>query len=284
MSGTAAARVESLFRYPVKSMLGETVAASEVGERGLLGDRAFAVVDAKTGKIASAKNPRRWARLLECRAEYVAEPATGAPLPAVRITLPDGATLQSGDADANERLSLVFDRPVRLESNAPEHPVLEQYRPTVDGFPEEGDDTVIDEAMAVVAPNTYFDAAPLHLVTSATLATLAELEPESTFAVPRFRPNVVVDVDGADGFPENAWVGRTVAFGGVRASVFLAAPRCVMTTLPQDELPDDRGVLRAIARHNRFEIPGLGARSCVGVYALVAAGGNASVGQAVEVL
>jgi len=284
MPDAVGARVGALFRYPVKSMLGEALASSAVGECGLLGDRGYAVVDAETGKIASAKNPRRWGRLLECRAEFVDEPVAGASLPAVRITLPDGATFESADADATDRLSRFFDRPVRLDSNAPERPMMEQYRPAVEGFPDPSDETVVDEAMALVAPNTYFDAAPLHFVTTATLERLGELEPTSVFTARRFRPNVVVEVDGAPGFPENDWVGRTLAFGDVRASVFLSAPRCVMTTLAQEELPNDAGVLRAIARHNRFDIPGLGPSSCVGVYALVTAGGAASVGQPVEVL
>jgi hypothetical protein len=285
MPGSVArAQISSMFRYPVKSMLGETIARSDVGERGFLGDRAFAVVDEETGKVASAKHPRRWGRLLECRAEFVDEPVAGAPLPAVRITLPGDTTLESGDADANDRLSRFFDRRVRLESDAPERPMMEQYRPAVEGFADPSDETVVDEALALVAPNTYFDAAPLHFVTSATLERLGELEPDSVFTARRFRPNVVIDAGETRGFPENEWVGHTLAFGDVRASVFLSAPRCVMTTLPQGELPKDAGVLRAIARHNRFDIPGLGPSSCVGVYALVAAGGTANVGQPVEVL
>jgi uncharacterized protein YcbX len=285
MSGAESrARVAPLHRYPVKSMLGESISVSEVGERGFLGDRTFAVVDEETGKVASAKHPRRWGRLLECRAEFVDDPVAGMPLPAVRITLPDGSTLQSNDPDANDRLSRFIDRSVRLDGAAPERPMMEQYRPAVEGFPDASDETVVDEAMALVAPNTYFDAAPLHLVTSATLERLGQLEPDSTFSVARFRPNVVVDVDTGPGFPENEWVGHTLSFGDMRASVFLSAPRCVMTTLPQGDLPKDAGVLRAIARHNRFDIPGLGPSSCVGVYALVEAGGVARVGQAVEVL
>jgi uncharacterized protein YcbX len=163
-------RVESLFRYPVKSMRGETIGASVVAERGFLGDRAFAVFDDETGKVASAKHPRRWGRLLECRAEYVDDPVPGAALPPVRITLPDDTSLLSTDADADDRLSRFLGRRVRLESDAPERPIMEQYRPGVEGFPDPSDETVADEAMALVAPHTFFDAAPLHFVTTATLA------------------------------------------------------------------------------------------------------------------
>jgi MOSC domain-containing protein len=161
---------------------------------------------------------------------------------------------------------------------------MEQYRPGVPGFPEASDETVVDEAMALVAPNTFFDAAPLHVVTTSTLARLGELAPDSVFPPQRFRPNVMVAVDTESGFVENGWVGSTIGFGDVRASVFLATPRCVMTTLDQGDLPRDPGVLQAIARHNRFDIPGLGPSSCVGVYALITTGGIARVGQPVEVM
>jgi len=269
------ARVEALFRYPVKSMLGERIDASVVGERGLLGDRAYALIDQETGKVVSAKNPRRWGMLFTYRAEFVEEPRVGSELPAVRITVADGSTIDSGDPAADELLSRAVGRPVRLETQAPEGAAIEQYRPQLDGISDPQADTVTDDVIAVVAPGTFFDAAPLHLLTTATLARLAELAPDSTFPAQRFRPNVVVAVDGADGFVENDWVGHTVSLGAdVSASVFLSAPRCVMTTLAQPDLPRDIGVLQTIARHNRFDIPGLGPSSCVGVYALVTTGGT----------
>jgi hypothetical protein len=55
-----------------------------------------------------------------------------------------------------------------------------------------------------------------------------------------------------------------------------------MTTVAQDDLPRDHGVLRAIARHNRYDIPGLGPSSCVGVYALIGAGGTIRAGDEVH--
>jgi uncharacterized protein len=83
--------VVSVWRYPVKSMLGEELNASLVGAAGLLGDRAFAVVDSADGKVATAKNPRKWPHLFECRARFIEEPRSKASLPPVRITLPDGS-------------------------------------------------------------------------------------------------------------------------------------------------------------------------------------------------
>jgi len=92
--------VTSLWRYPVKSMQGEELNAADVTPRGLLGDRAFALVDEETGKVASAKNPRRWPTLFDFRAAYIEPPGEDRPLPPVRITLADGETrafLEDGD-------------------------------------------------------------------------------------------------------------------------------------------------------------------------------------------
>src|SRR5689334_3559322 len=100
-----AGKVASLWRYPVKSMLGEELNASEVTTWGLLGDRAYALLDTADGKVASAKNPRRWPQLLDFRAAFVDFPRPGAPLPPVRITLPDGKVVTSEHGDLHQVLS-----------------------------------------------------------------------------------------------------------------------------------------------------------------------------------
>jgi uncharacterized protein len=93
--------------------------------------------------------------------------------------------------------------------------------------------------------------------------------------------NLIVDAD-TDGFVENDWIGHTLSVGdGVRLPVTLADPRCVMITLPQEDLPKDPGILRTAAQHNRLDIPGAGSYPCVGVYATVAAGGSVRRGDAV---
>src|SRR5213596_2247746 len=98
MQGSQAGSVVALWRYPVKSMLGEELNATEVSERGLLGDRGYALVDAETGKVASAKNPRRWPNLFDFRAAYVENPRRGSALPAVRITFPGGEAVTTDQA------------------------------------------------------------------------------------------------------------------------------------------------------------------------------------------
>jgi uncharacterized protein YcbX len=261
--------VVALWRYPVKSMQGEELNATEVGERGLLGDRAFALVDAE-GKVASAKNPRKWPHLFDYRAAFTEPPRRGAALPPVRIMLPDGRAIASGQADTDQSLSSALGRPVSLHSTPPTACVLEEYWPDMEELPHR--DTVTDEKLP---PGTFFDLATVHVLTTATLARLRELYPTGQFEVRRFRPNLVLNV-AEQGFVENAWVGRTLAVGdAVRLQITGPCPRCVMTTLAQADLPHDSGILRTAARHNGGN---------VGVYASVVQGGVVRRGDVARLL
>ena len=114
--------VVSLWRYPVKSMMGEELNVSDVTQQGLLGDRAYALVDPSNGKVASAKNPRKWGKLFDFRATFIDPPRIGEKIPAVRITLPDGSTVSSGQDDRSQILSSVLGRQVTIETAAPETP------------------------------------------------------------------------------------------------------------------------------------------------------------------
>lgn len=262
-------KVVALRRYPVKSMMGEEINASDVTERGLLGDRAFALVDAETGKVASAKNPRKWSGLFDFRAAYVAPPQVERGLPQVRITFPDGSFAMSDDADLARRLSEETGRKAEFRAAGLDQPSLEEYWPDMEGLDHR--DVVTDEAMP---EETFFDAATVHVLTTATLDRLRESYPQGRFEVRRFRPNVVVEPVSATGFVENDWVGQTLALGEeVRLKVVRPCPRCVMTTLPQGDLPKDSGILRTAAQLNKVN---------VGVYASVERGGRLRRGDEVH--
>src|SRR5919201_2770248 len=212
--------VVSLWRYPVKSMMGEELNAAEVTGRGLVGDRAYALVDSSDGKVASAKNPRKWPQLFDFRAAFVDTPRPGATAPPVRITLPDGALVTSEQSDLNRILSRALQREVTLdaaergqrevvESTSPNPwtPTAEEYWPDMEGL--DFRDTVTDFELP---EGTFFDCAVVHVLTTATLDRLRELYPAGRFEVRRFRPNIVVEVANGDtGFVEGAWIGRTVA-------------------------------------------------------------------------
>ena len=292
MDGLGGARVTELWRYPVKSMRGERVEASDVGATGLRGDRAYAVVDVETGKVGSAKHPRLWADLLRCSARFAVEPSDDA-APKVLITLPDGTETASDDPDVDDRLSAVFDRPVRLTTEAPEGSTYLAVWPQIEGVipddflaqnsvtADEVEGSLTDIGLALAAPDTFFDVSALHVVTEATLRHLGELAPDSEFAVERYRPNLVLDT-GDEPFAENAWTGSTFRVADeLQAMVLLPTMRCIMTTLAQGGLPRDANVLRTVATHNRIDIPGLGTWSCVGAYAAVTAAGRVRAGDPV---
>jgi uncharacterized protein len=105
--GASTGTVAALRRYPVKSMLGEDLRASDVTRRGLAGDRVLALVHRETGKVASAKNPRLWRGLLKLTAC-----TSGA---AVKITLPDGTAIASNDPGVDAALSGQLGRPGRIQ-------------------------------------------------------------------------------------------------------------------------------------------------------------------------
>jgi MOSC domain-containing protein len=258
-----------LWRYPVKSMMGEEIDASHVTERGLLGDRTRALVDQATGRVASAKNPRKWGALFDFRASFADPPRLGEPLPDVRISLPDGALVTGGQPGADEVLSKALGAKVRLTAESLERPSLEEYWPDIEGRANR--ERVTEELMPA---GTFFDAAPVHVLTTSTTDRLRELYPEGRFEARRFRPNMVISPSQeVKGFLENGWVGRTLRVGEeVRLRVDSPCGRCVMTTLAQGELPRDLGVLRTAALHNKGK---------VGVYASVERGGIVKRGDSV---
>src|SRR5205823_8207649 len=133
---------------------------------------------------------------------------------------------------------------------------------------------------------SFFDYAPIHLLTTSTLSQLQKLYTEGRFVVERFRPNLVLSSQSGEvGFVENAWVGRTVRVGEeVQLRVTDPCARCVMTTLAQEDLPNDPGILRTAAQNNRVLVPAFGqALPSVGVYATVLRGGVVRRGDLVSV-
>ena len=267
--------VASLWRYPVKSMMGEELQAAELTEYGLLGDRAYALIDGTDGKVVTAKNPGKWPTLFGFRATFIDQLASSAALQPVRITLPDGTTVTSSARDCHQILSQALNRAVTLATAdrgrvSGMHASLpaawtgkaEEYWPDLDGLDHR--DTVTDFTLPT---GTFFDCATIHLLTTATLKQLHNSYPQGRFEVPRFRPNIVVDVpDGERGFVEQTWIGQTLTVGDkVQLKITGSCGRCVMTTLAQGDLPKDSGILRTAVQQNQGH---------VGVYATVLQGGT----------
>lgn len=276
--------VRAVWRFPVKSMLGEQLDAAALSQRGVVGDRAYALVDKQTGKVASAKHAKLWPDLLKCRAAFVEPPRAGADAPPVRIELADGTSVHSDAPDVDAVLSRFFGRDVELASAADNGYTIDQYHPDVEDYDPEGhQDEVVEAALgsaffnerglpSAVPEDSFFDLFPVSVLTTSTLDRLGELEPKTSFDVRRFRMNVIID-NPAHGFVENDWIGSSIAIGDeVQLGVALPDPRCCMPGVEQEELPRDPGILKALARHNRIEVAG-SLFPCAGVYAVAEATG-----------
>jgi len=273
--------VSSLWRYPVKSMAGEELNAVDVTASGLRGDRAYALVDTANGKVGSAKSVRRFGELLKYQAKFVTQPESEGVVPPVRITLPDGTTLDSEQPDAQAAVAAAFGSQVSLRSTAADGLMLEFAPGTLGGKYAK----VTEVPVAGAAPRgTLFDYACVHILTTSALQRLQEAYPEGQFSVQRFRPNIVVDCAGESGFVENSWVGHTLAIGReVILRVSIPCPRCVMTTLPRLDLPHDPKILRIAVQLNTQNLGDFGNLPCVGVYADVVKPGRIRHGDPVRV-
>jgi uncharacterized protein YcbX len=264
--------ITSINRYPVKSMGGEAVDAVALGPLGIAGDRRLALRDVGTGKVISAKQPRDGRKLLACSARTEADGA-------VVVTV-EGTELPATDTAAvEERLSSLLGRPVRLDAAPQAEDVYESYWPEIEGTLLS--DVTMDLPIAIsTGAGTFVDLAALHVVTTASLSRLADLAPDSRIEVDRFRPSLVIDTGAgdADGFVENDWKGRSARLGEATVQFTDSTPRCVMTTLAQGDLPDDKAVLQTLAQHNRLTLYGMGDFACLGIYAEVTEPGTIAVG------
>ncbi|MFC5995058.1 MOSC domain-containing protein [Pseudonocardia hispaniensis] len=264
-------KVAALRRYPVKSMLGEDVASLAVDERGADGDRRLALLDVETGRVATAKHPRRWRRLLSYAARRGPDGVT--------ITLPDGRQVTADDPGIDELLSDLLGRKVHLAGERPAGAEVE--RPAPEDVLEHGVDAEVDYQLLEIsqgAPGaTFVDYAPLHLVTTGTVDAIG-------VETLRYRPNLVVSTppDFA-AYAETDWVGREIRIGEVRARGILPTPRCSVPTLEHGELGRAPQALRAPIAQNKVDVPGFGVLPCVGVYLEVLEPGTVRTGDPVRV-
>jgi uncharacterized protein YcbX len=282
-------RIREIWRYPFKSMQGERLERCEVGALGLPGDRGWALRDEAAGEIRGAK---KMPALLLCTARYREEPK-GERIPPVDITLPDGTVVASDAPAAAARLSELLGRRVTLwpllpasnrdhyRRGQPDDPdMMAELRQI---FARTDDEPLPD--LAVFPPElfeftsplgTYFDALPVHLLTTASLATMAERNPGAAWDVRRFRPNFLIETTaGTAGLAEEAWCGKTIRIGELELRCEMPTPRCGMTTQPQERLAKDPSVLRTIVAS---------AGQNLGAYANVARAGRVAVGDSVTLL
>jgi len=197
-------RVQSLHRYPVKSMLGESVGELFVDAGGAHGDRRLALTDESSGRVASAKQARLWRALLQCSAAEDGGRVT--------IQMPDGTVISADEDDVDQRLSELLGRPVRLSDRRQERAAIERADP--EQVLDRGVDAEVDAPLLELAQLTpghsFTDLAPLHAITTATLEQIGA-------ETARYRPNLVIATPpGYPAYDENLWTDRVLVVGGTK--------------------------------------------------------------------
>lgn len=277
--------LSQIYRYPVKSMMGETLDEVAIGAKGLPGDRAWALRDEVRGGIRGGK---KIPGLMNCASRYTQSPGDGA-APAPEITLPNGDVLTAADPDAAAKIGEAVGHQVTLWPILPVDQ-LDHYRrgePDLEDFEQELRNIfgrTADEPLPDLSklppevfeyespPGTYFDAFPLLVMTTQSLHSLAAAAANSKIDVRRFRPNLLIEADSDELFPEQGWIGKRLEIGDVVISIAMECPRCVMTTHGFADLPKDPDVMRKLVKN---------AGGNLGVYATVETFGTVRVGDPV---
>lgn len=303
--------VQQIWRHPVKSMAGEKLNECTVGSLGIPGDRGWALRDETSGEITNGK---RIPMLMGCAALYQEQPTQGT-TPSVRITFPDGTQVASSDPDVNSRLSRVLGKDVTLWPLQPASNKAHYRRKTGAArtlgrlsrfkafrealpaiisltnqeagvreiFSREADEPIPNLAVMppevlefTSPPGTYFDAFPIHVLTTASLEAMSRFNPAALWDVRRFRPNFLIETDKEfEGLIEAGWSGRNLRVGSVELKCEIPCARCGMTSHGHSGLPKDPSVLRSIVKD---------ANQNLGIYASVVQSGVVSIGDPVELL
>jgi len=253
---SASMTVSELWRHPVKSLQGQSVSTASVVADGLEGDRTWGIRDLATGRVLTA---RRAPLLLEAAATI---DAGGVPT----LNLPDGTTVTGPGTETDAALSAWLGTSVTLVSSTAGPPARAEY------FADATDDAS-QPIEWTMPPGRFVDSMAILVLTTASLRAGANHHPEGRWETRRFRPNVVVDVDGDD-FVEDTWCHRPVRIGSVELVPREPCVRCTMVTRAQPGLPRDLEVYRTLARHHS---------ATFGVWTEVARPGTIAVGDTVTV-
>ncbi|MEZ5382400.1 MAG: MOSC N-terminal beta barrel domain-containing protein [Microthrixaceae bacterium] len=218
-------QVAQVWRYPIKSLGGERLDASQVSELGLVGDRSWGIEDVTTGKILTG---RREPALLLADGRLDDDGAAQ-----VHV---DGQVI-TADADLSDWLG----RPVRLTRASDDSGGT--FEAPADDFDETNSGW-----MSWSGPHGAFHDSTRTRVSLISMATLGGEDPR------RFRANLVLAADGADhagaadpeASTEDRWVGLSLRVGTVTLNVRKHIGRCVMVTRPQPGLPRDLEVLKRV--------------------------------------
>lgn len=259
-------------------MAGESVDCCSLDRNGLTGDRRWALRDEARQEVQSCKTRPQ---LLQCQAKFLA-PESAGETAAVQVRFADGTIMDDSNPDIHARLSSVVGRPSTLQAIRPasdtafyrryktdDHTWLKELEATFErhdgeALPDLGNLSPV-QTNYVSVPGSLFLTTPFHLITTATLASLKELNPIADCDARRFRPNAVIETEERfEGFFEQGWKGR-LAIGGAMLTIVGPTVRCGAITREQSGLAFDAGILRTVVRaaaqnagvYGEIEQPGL---------------------------
>ncbi len=218
--------VKELWRYPASSLAGERRDAISVGVETIGGDRLFGLVDVSDNEIARPDRDVKWHKVPRIRTRLSNDRE-------LEIAVPDGDWLAAPGAECDRAVSAY------LGFGASIRPFSREIAPFYAG----------------PLTATRYSKAPIHLLTTASLARLKALHPEGVPDPRRFRPNIVVDMAAVEGsFPETEWIGRKLAIGDLLVTISEPCRRCGFTIISQDGFDHDPGILRNLVRHNAHNL------------------------------
>ena len=280
-------QIKEIWRFPVKSMQGDTVERCTVTPQGVAGDRRWAMRDEGRSEIQWGK---RYPQLMLCSARYRAEPR-GDEITPVDITFPDGETIGSDDKRVNIKLSELVEREATLRAIEPSSNLefYKRYKPDEEEFQKEIRDVFAREPGEpvpdisffpeilvdhVAVPGTFFDNEEIHMITTASMDYMRGKNPDANWDIRRFRPNFYIETDvGLTGMIENDWVGKTLVIGTSTLAITAPTIRCGMTVRPQGDIEYDKSILRTVVKEGD---------QCLGVGAHVQVSGEIKCGDMVE--
>ncbi|MFI0842391.1 MOSC domain-containing protein [Mesorhizobium sp. IMUNJ 23232] len=216
-------RVSGLWRYPASSLGGEQVGILDIGASGAEGDRLFGLVEAPTDEIARPDGDRKWHKVPHIKTRL-------SPDGLLEIATPESSWLSAPGVESDEAVSDYLGFAVSIR------PFDRKYA---------------SDAYAGPLTAERYRKAPVHLLTTASMARLKALHPQGDPDARRFRPNIVVDMPEVDGsFPETEWIGRRLAVGDLELTISEPCRRCGFTIIAQDGFDNDPNILRNLVRHN----------------------------------
>ncbi|QKC94332.1 MOSC domain-containing protein [Mesorhizobium sp. NZP2298] len=240
--------VSQLWRYPASSLAGERRDAILVGPAGMAGDRMFGLVDTSDNEIARPDREAKWHKVPRIRTRLANDRD-------LEIAVPDGDWLAAPSAECDRAVSAYLG-----------------FAASIRPFGREN----ASAAYAGPVTQARYTKAPIHLLTTASLARLKALHPDGAADARRFRPNIVVDMAAMEGsFPETEWIGRKLAIGDLLLTISEPCRRCGFTIIAQDGFDHDPGILRNLVRHNAHNL---------GVYCTVDRPAGIKVGDAMRFL